>query len=393
MKKILFTTTVGIESANSTGGQLLRIASSIKALSKVCNLKVISRNPRLKGEENFIKIKNKIFYAPSVKVKLENIRFLTSILWRLKQYLYLKKDAEYIVKNYYKNKIDILWISYASNSSDLIREIKKIDNKVKIVADTEAVFHIFLKRRLPFVNLFMKLFLYVNYLWYRKKEIEILNNSDLITAVSEYDQKTFKKLNNTAKVEIFRNVVSSKSQKKKSKNRFNILLSGTFGSKTSPMNVSTRWFLSKIYPNFKNKLKNFKIYIIGINSDKEFSNLNEDNIIVKGWVKNLDKYFNTADLSIVPLKFESGTRFKILEAGLHKIPVISTTLGAEGLNYKNKKNIFIEDDPKKFADKIILLNKNKKLHSQHSREIYKMVKNNYSIKSAVKDIKKILLKF
>jgi len=52
---------------------------------------------------------------------------------------------------------------------------------------------------------------------------------------------------------------------------------------------------------------------------------------------------------LVPLFFESGTRFKILEAGATGIPIVSTTLGAEGLPVKDGVHLLIADSPEEFA--------------------------------------------
>jgi glycosyltransferase involved in cell wall biosynthesis len=217
----------------------------------------------------------------------------------------------------------------------------------------------------------------------------MIKNSDIVTAVSEFDLKIFKKLFPRSNIFIFRNVVSKKNIKKTNNKKFNILISGTFGANTSPMNISTRWFLQDIYPLIKNKIKNLKIYIVGMHSNNEFKS-SDKNIIVKGWVKDITNFFGLASLAVVPLKYESGTRFKILEAGLYKIPVISTSLGAEGLKYKNNKNIIIEDSADKFAAKIIYLSKNKNVRNKLIKNNYKNIMLNYTTDVLVKDAIKIL---
>ena len=156
------------------------------------------------------------------------------------------------------------------------------------------------------------------------------------------------------------------------------------------MNISTRWFLQDIYPLIKNKIKNLRIYIVGMYSDNEFKSSKKKDIIVKGWVKDITNFFGLASLAVVPLKYESGTRFKILEAGLYKVPVISTTLGAEGLKYENNKNIIIEDSADKFAAKIIYLSKNKNIRDKLIKNNYKNIMLNYSTDVLVKDAIKIL---
>lgn len=158
------------------------------------------------------------------------------------------------------------------------------------------------------------------------------------------------------------------------------------------MNISTRWFVEKIYPIINKHIKLLKIYLVGMNSDIFFKRMNIDkkNIIATGRVKDITKYFEIANLSAVPLLYESGTRFKILEAAIYKIPVVSTSLGAEGLYKKKNDSIIIEDDAKKFANQIIKLSQNKKLLNKLAIKNYKNIIKNFDLHSQVRDAKIIL---
>ena len=101
-------------------------------------------------------------------------------------------------------------------------------------------------------------------------------------------------------------------------------------------------------------------------------------------------YLMHSNVSVVPLKFESGTRFKILEAAACNIPVVSTSLGAEGLNLAHNKEIIIADNAEQFADSIIelLLNKSKaKYISSNSRKI---IEKYYSLNYLEREAKAIL---
>ena len=74
-------------------------------------------------------------------------------------------------------------------------------------------------------------------------------------------------------------------------------------------------------------------------------------------VEDVKSYYTKASISIVPLKTGSGTRLKILEAMSYGVPVVSTSQGAEGIDYTDGCDIIIADEGKLFAEKIIgLLN-------------------------------------
>lgn len=395
MKKILFCSRSGIELNNSTGGQLLRIKTSIKSLNRIASLDVVSRNPRYQRNirQDYLK-KINLYYAPSVKNILSKNKLIKAFQWRFNEFFFLKDDARYIAKLVKKKQYDLVWISYASQSYFLIKEIKKLDKKIKIVADTDSVYFKFIEREIKYVNLFKKIIIFLYSLIYKSIEKKMIKISDFTTAVSNYDKKTFENLGLKKKIFIFRNTIEAikKNSIYKNKDKFNIIISGSFGSKTSPMNVSVKWFLDSIFPKVEKKIKNLRIYLIGIGSDKflEDYNLNKEIIISTGWVKSIKKYFYIADLAVVPLLYESGTRFKILEAAMYKIPVISTKIGAEGLPLKNNESIFLEDDPKKFANKIISISKNNKILRKIGIKSNYMVLQNFSEKAQINDAKKLL---
>lgn len=390
MKKILFCSKYGLDLKNSTGGQQLRIKTSIESLSKICDLKIISRNTRYEKCKKFNYLKNKnVLFAPSVKNIIKK-NYFNFLIWRFKEFYYLEEDAKYLIYLYKKYKCSCLWISYASQSYDLINKIKKLDSSIIIVSDTDSVFHKFLHRRLNYVNFFSKIFLYFNYRYSKYIEKRMLINSEITTAVSKFDKKVFKAIYPKSNIMIFRNAVEDKKIKKVKHEGFNLLISGTFGDKNSPMNVSTRWFLEKVFPLIKKEIKNLKVFIIGINSTKEFKN--QKHLFIKDWVLDITKFFAESDLAVVPLKYESGTRFKILEAGIYDLPVVSTTLGAEGLNYKKNKSLLIADDAKNFAKKIIYLYKNPKIRKKISNINRKLVISTYSSENLKRDGIKILKK-
>jgi glycosyltransferase involved in cell wall biosynthesis len=56
-----------------------------------------------------------------------------------------------------------------------------------------------------------------------------------------------------------------------------------------------------------------------------------------------------ASVAVVPIRYGSGTRIKILESFAHRVPVVSTTLGAEGLDVEDNVHLLLADDPEEFA--------------------------------------------
>ena len=72
-------------------------------------------------------------------------------------------------------------------------------------------------------------------------------------------------------------------------------------------------------------------------------------VTVVGQVPSMDDELARASVAVVPIRYGSGTRLKILESFAHRVPVVSTTLGAEGLDVRDGVHLLLADDPDAFA--------------------------------------------
>jgi glycosyltransferase involved in cell wall biosynthesis len=105
-------------------------------------------------------------------------------------------------------------------------------------------------------------------------------------------------------------------------------------------------------------------------------------------------YYNRAKAVVVPLRSGSGTRLKILEAAAMMKQVVSTSVGAEGLNFINGETVLLADEPSVFALKVIQLLKNQGKANKISEAAYNVVKENYDWevirKITASEIKKLI---
>ena len=174
----------------------MRIETCIKSLNKIAEIDILSRNPRFQKNIKLKYLKKfDVFFAPSVKKVLSKNRFIKALQWRLSEVFFLKNDAEFIVNLVKKKNYDCVWVSYASQSYFLIKEIKKIDKKIIIIADTDSVFYKFIEREIKYVNFIRKIFIYFYSLIYKYIEKKMIEISDITTAVSNYDKMIFEKFN------------------------------------------------------------------------------------------------------------------------------------------------------------------------------------------------------
>jgi glycosyltransferase involved in cell wall biosynthesis len=126
-----------------------------------------------------------------------------------------------------------------------------------------------------------------------------------------------------------------------------------------PNREAVKLISSIIAPKVREKVKAVKFLVIGKKRDE----MNLPGITFTGFVDNIADLLAASDVGIAPLLQGSGTRLKILEYFSSGIPVVSTSVGAEGLVTENRQNIFIDDNLENFAEHIIQLLKDKALSS------------------------------
>jgi polysaccharide biosynthesis protein PslH len=103
------------------------------------------------------------------------------------------------------------------------------------------------------------------------------------------------------------------------------------------------WFVNNIWPELRRQHPELSFAIVGRDPTPEVRALAGDSVIVTGTVPDVRPYYSGALAAVVPLRIGSGTRLKILEAMAAGIPVISTKLGAEGLDLEDGTHLLLAD--------------------------------------------------
>ena len=129
------------------------------------------------------------------------------------------------------------------------------------------------------------------------------------------------------------------------------------GAMDYPPNVdAVRWFCNEILPMLQRNIPHIGLKIVGKNPHQQILELgNLKGVHVTGTVADIRSYVAGALALVVPLRSGGGTRLKILEAMAMERPVISTTVGAEGLEITPGADILIADDAEQFVDQVQLL--------------------------------------
>jgi sugar transferase (PEP-CTERM/EpsH1 system associated) len=116
------------------------------------------------------------------------------------------------------------------------------------------------------------------------------------------------------------------------------------------------YFVHDILPLIRKQIPEVTFSIVGRKPPQKIIDLgSQKGVTVTGTVDDVRDYISEAAVYVVPLRIGGGSRLKILEAMAMEKPVISTSIGAEGLQVTDKKNIAIFDKPGDFADGVVAL--------------------------------------
>ena len=150
------------------------------------------------------------------------------------------------------------------------------------------------------------------------------------------------------------------------------------------------YLVEKIWPSVLAARPDARCKIIGGSPPPAIKALASDSIEVTGFVPDLRPHLATAACIVVPLRQGGGTRLKIVEGMAMGKAIVSTSLGAEGIEAQNSKNILIADDPHEFAQSVIRLLDDQALAAGIGRSARELAVERYSWSGAARNLEGFL---
>jgi len=276
--------------------------------------------------------------------------------------------------------IDYLLESY---SFDIIQSefpvlaMYRFNSSAKKIIDCHNVEYDNFKRMTKVKNPLKKLFYHLEAYKFYKEETQICRKQDALLVTSKRDISIFNRsVPDTPKYLIPNGVDSNYfSPRKTASDPYSMVFVGMM--KYTPNYDGINFFLDDIFPKILDVYPDATITIIGKNPPSSVTRRANKNIIVTGFVEDTRPYIDKSSVYIVPLRMGGGTRLKIMEALSMKIPLVTTSIGCEGIDLVNGHSALIADKPQVFADKIMELFANKKLASRLTENGYQLMMDKY----------------
>jgi glycosyltransferase involved in cell wall biosynthesis len=144
-----------------------------------------------------------------------------------------------------------------------------------------------------------------------------------------------------------------------------------------PNQQAMLWFAQNVWRLVINKIPDAHFYMAGKNMPEEFSKLKTENFHIVGQVNDLKKFTSDKSILVVPLMSGSGIRIKTIEGMFAKKAIVTTSIGAKGIDVIDKKHCYIADNAKDFANALIELIQNPDLRDTISENGYQLALFNY----------------
>jgi glycosyltransferase involved in cell wall biosynthesis len=221
----------------------------------------------------------------------------------------------------------------------------------------------------------------------RRYERRALTDFDLGLVCSEADRISYRELVPGKRLVLFPNSVDTEAFRPEETERLEgkIIFTGTLWYE--PNTDAARWLARDIFPLIRQDFPDMKLLIVGDHPPNVVRSLSlQPGISVTGAVEDIRPYLRQALIFAAPIRTGSGTRQKILDAMAVGLPVISTSVGCEGLEVEEGENVCLAETPEEFREKAARLIRDTEFRSRIARGGRRLVEEKYSRRAAIEKL-------
>ncbi|MCD4722714.1 MAG: glycosyltransferase [Desulfobacula sp.] len=212
--------------------------------------------------------------------------------------------------------------------------------------------------------------------YWKKIEFFLADMADEILVVSDVEKKILEKEGYENKVSVITNVHENMGCKLPFEDRKGLLFIGGFFH--SPNEDAMLWFIERIFPKIEQAIKGITCSIVGSHPTDAVRSLAGETVYVTGYIEDVTPYFENSRVFVSPLRYGAGVKGKIGQSLSFGLPVVTTSVGAEGMGCIDGQNILIAEDEDEFVQKVIKLYHDQQLWQKLSVNGMELIQERFS---------------
>lgn len=154
-------------------------------------------------------------------------------------------------------------------------------------------------------------------------------------------------------IHVFPLILEVRGSDKTFKDRRDIVFVG--GYSHTPNIDAVQYFATEVMPILRRQLPGVRFFAVGSNPPSEILALASEDIVITGYVKDLNPFLDLMRVSVAPLRYGAGIKGKIGTAMAVGLPTVATSLAAEGMSLTHGENILVADGAEGIADAVVRL--------------------------------------
>lgn len=212
----------------------------------------------------------------------------------------------------------------------------------------------------------------------RKRELDVYRRSDMVWTVTGLDRDILLAEEPGLNVAIVPNVHEMSAAPSDASEREKGVLVFVGGFRHRPNEDAVLYFCNEVLPLVRKRMPGVRLRVVGDSPPPSVTALRSGFIDVTGRVPDTMPYLRTSHISIAPLRYGAGLKGKIGEAMSVGLPVVTTSIGVQGMDARIGEDIMVGDTPEAFSDCILRLSEDEALYRSVSGNSFNYIRNNYS---------------
>ena len=256
----------------------------------------------------------------------------------------------------------------------LLQEANLLSHTIRVpfVLDEGALHYLSYLRASQFApNPWLKLVNYIRFLRLKYFTRRLIQHFDFLTVVTQDEKKMVRQISTEHRLLLVSHGIVLKDIEKDAVDSADLAIFGPYDY--PPNKEALIWFFDKVFPLLKEKGFPGTVYVVGSHPPREVEKLAQEDksIQVMGFVDDIDQMYAQVGVVLCPMWHGGGIRSKVLEAMGYAKAVVTTTIGAEGIDAVNNKDMMIQDTPEGYAQAVMRLTLDtgrQKEMGRHARE-------------------------